>query len=464
MPKTKIIVALILLIMVVGIFLRWYSYTKVPHPANSADEYSFGWVGLSLIKDHYPIAWSGLPAYKSHDMQKINVDALYDSVPQPPPFPIDKPWFDHPPLFGLITGGFAYLKGARQFDQVSVSLIRKPMLVIAVVTSVLIFVLAWKFYGLFTGIISLLIYSVVPTYVISSRLALAENGYTPLFLLSLLLISLFLQKGNRKYLILSSVVAGTSLLFKLSAIAIPLSLIGILLTYKKKQIRNLIIFPILSIIAPFILFTIYGAYFDLDTFLKVLSSNSNRFYGAGSSMLLSAITNPKVVANTFFTDGWIIVGWISLLLISFTGFKKDQGTTIITISAFCYMLVFVLFGSESYGWYRFPFFPFLIIATARLFQKIITKPNLFIFIALISLPFGSTIHTLIDNFEFQNYVAFLRISVYLILVIFFISLYSEKGWVKKIQQVIIFSLSALMIFLSVKVILFYDYAGWFKVS
>jgi len=40
--------------------------------------------------------------------------------------PINYPWFDHPPLMGLLTGGWAYLKGARIFEDTTTSIIRKP--------------------------------------------------------------------------------------------------------------------------------------------------------------------------------------------------------------------------------------------------------------------------------------------------------------------------------------------------
>ena len=100
----KIIVYLVLLaILVIGLNLRRFSYAQVPLPGETADEYSFGWLGISLIKDRYPIAWSGIAGYKNHDFQKINVDRLFDVDPDRPPFSIDKPWFDHPPLFGLVT-------------------------------------------------------------------------------------------------------------------------------------------------------------------------------------------------------------------------------------------------------------------------------------------------------------------------------------------------------------------------
>ena len=171
-------------VLFVGNGLREYSYSEVPNPGETNDEYSFAWLGMSLLSDGYPIAWSGIPGYKTTDYKRINVDGIFDDRPEKPDFPINSPWFDHPPLFGLVTGGYAYFKGIRDFADASVIIIRRPMLKIAALTSFLIFILGWKLLGWVKGLLASLLYSTIPLVVISSRLALAENGYIPLFLLS----------------------------------------------------------------------------------------------------------------------------------------------------------------------------------------------------------------------------------------------------------------------------------------
>lgn len=107
--KNKVVFSLLILIfiLILGNNLREYQYASVPMPGETADEYSFGWLGISLIKDKYPVAWSGIGAYKTHDHQRINVDNLFDKDPERPLFPINKPWFDHPPLFALLLFAFS---------------------------------------------------------------------------------------------------------------------------------------------------------------------------------------------------------------------------------------------------------------------------------------------------------------------------------------------------------------------
>jgi len=254
-----------LLILIVIVFLgnnlREFSYAQVPNPGETRDEYSFGWLGLSLIKDKFPIAWSGISAYPENEMKKINVDHIYDSNSNTEPFPINSPWFDHPPAFGLFIGGYAYLKGVRTFEEASVIILRRPMLKIGIINTVLVFFLSYLLFGNKIALLSALLYSVIPTTVISSRLALAENGYLPLFLSSLIFTVVFFRSKKYIYWILASAIAGAAILFKLSAVSLFITLVLLSLSFggkdKFKQLKTLLFY--LSLFSGFYL--LYGSYF-----------------------------------------------------------------------------------------------------------------------------------------------------------------------------------------------------------
>lgn len=459
-----IVFILLIGILVLGNRLREFSYASVPNPGESADEYSFGWLGISLIKDKYPIAWSGIPAYAVHDFQRINVDGLYDKDPQRLPFSIDMPWFDHPPLFGLLTGGYAYIKGVRDFADASVIILRRPMLKIALVTTILTFILGWRLFGTFVGLLAALLYSVIPTTVISSRLALAENGYIPLFLGSLILAHYYLDKKKGIYWTMAAILAAVGLLFKFSAIAISISLILIALMYGGTKKKNLISTVLSTSLASLILFAVYGFYFSWDTFLSVLSYNSQRFYGAGAEIFLSAIVRSKITATKFLSDGWIVASWISSLVISAAEWKKEKGTTIVTIAIFSYLVVFLVLGSEGYGWYRFPFLPFLIIALSRLIYKLFKEPNLLLFIALALLPFGTSLHRLYGIEGFSTFVYPFRITLIFMLALFSAMLFIRKVWLKRVYQLTILAILVGLTFLAIKEIYFFNLDTWFFVT
>src|SRR4051812_10107878 len=117
MKAIKIFSAVLLFLIVYGAYqLRNDNYAKIPFPGESMDEYSFTWVGLSLIELGIPIGNSGIPGYKQTENRYINVDQVFKTQARGNTFPINYPWFDHPPLLGLITGAFTYSKGGRVFE------------------------------------------------------------------------------------------------------------------------------------------------------------------------------------------------------------------------------------------------------------------------------------------------------------------------------------------------------------
>lgn len=462
--KNWIVLALLVGILVLGNRLREFSYASVPNPGETADEYSFGWLGISLLREKRPIAWSGISAYEQHDFQKINVDGLFDKDPHRPLFAIDKPWFDHPPLFGLVTGGYAYFKGVRDFADASVIILRRPMLKIALLTTVLVFILGTRLYGVFVGLLSALLYSTIPTLVISSRLALAENGYIPLFLGSLILAHYYLEKKKRIFWVLSSLLAGVALLFKLSAVVIPISLVLIAFMFGGSKKRDLISIVLITTASALALFAIYGFYFGWDTFLRVLQYNSQRPYGAGAEVFFQAVNQFRITTTKFLSDGWLIFGWISLFLLSFAGWKKDKSATLITLAVFSYLAIFLIFGSESYGWYKFPFLPFLVLSISVIFKKLLLSPNLFVFSSLILLPFGTSVHRLLGVNGFQQYVPTFRLFTLFLLGVVALGLFSRKKSTGVAQKIFIIAATAFTIWLSIQEIYFYTIENWYFVT
>lgn len=466
MLKKILILVSLIFILILGDRLRTHWYGSVPHPGEVADEYNFAWVGLSMIKDGVLIGWTGVKnAYSNYNFEKINVDNLYDKEPSRPPFTLVKPWFDKPPGFALIIGTYSYLKGIRNFAETGAGIIRRPMLKIALLTTLLIFILGYRFYGPVVGLLSALFYSVIPTMVISSRLTLAENGYIPLFLASIIFADLYLKKKKNIYWITAAIFSAIGVFFKLSGISILLSLLLIFALFlPPKNKTKIIVFTLGIGLCGFFAFVLLGAYYDWQTFVKVFFSQSNLFYGAGAEAFFSALVSSKIVADKFLTDGWVTMGFISLIILSISEWKKEKGGTILTIAAISYLIVFLVFGSEPYGWYRFPFFPFLALALARIIQKLFNQDNFFPFLALFLLPFGTTLFRLVGVAGFQPYVFPLRIFLFLTLGLFGLSLIKENYWIKKLRQIWMIFIILLILFLSIKLILFYTYDTWFFVT
>jgi len=463
--KNLLIAACLIVILFLGNYLRSYSYDTVPHPGETADEYAFAWAGLSMIQDGFSTSWSYVDeGYPEVWDEKINVDAIYDKDPVRPAFRMVKPWFDKPPLFSLLIGGFSYLKGVREPIAAGTAIIRRPMLRVAVLTTLLLFWLAYRLYDKKVALISTLLYSIIPTFVISSRLALSENAIIPVFLLALILMDYYLKSRKIKYVYFASVLAAIALLMKMSGVVVLVSILTILFlnSDKKVKIKNLITSFLIGI-SGLVVFAIYGWIVDWQTFKQVFLTQSNLFYGASSEVFFSAVVHSKITANKFFTDGWVTLSWISAFMIGFSEWKKNKGTTLIITALFSYFVIFLFFGSESYGWYRFPFFPFLAILLAKLMVKLYDQQNYFVALALFLLPFGTIVHKLIGVFGFQNYVGVFRFFIFSYFGLFFVSNYFDKRAVF-VRKAMLIAMFVFLLVLSVKMIIFYNYDNWFFVT
>lgn len=365
--KKILILVLILVVSAFGYRLRMRDFNKVPFPGESLDEYSNAWVGLSMIRLGVPVGMSGLPGYRFYDSRYINVDRVYQETAKGNTMQINYPWFDHPPMMGVLVGGFGYFKGARVFEDMTASIVRKPIILFASVSIFLTGILAWQVFGPLAGIASTLIMATSPIMVINSRSVQAENGFLPLFLLSLIFLRVYQNKNNRIWLFLCAILTGLALLFKLSAGAILIAILALMLTDNNKKfsvrLQECVVLGTVSI--SFLgLFFVMGLALDSQTFFRVFLSNSNRAYGIGLGAIADLINTVKAIGGKSLADGWPLVGWMGI--IALIRGRKNSAGKYIWIPLLSYLAIYLFFGSESFAWYRFPFMPFLMITAGYL--------------------------------------------------------------------------------------------------
>lgn len=454
MKLIKIVSYLILVIILVAAFyLRSTGSSTIPYPGESMDEYSFAWVGLSLIQVGTPVATSGITGYKNTDFRYINVDQVFRGSAKGNPFPINYPWFDHPPLLGLVTGGYAYLNGARVFEDTLITFIRKPMITLGTLSILLLFVFAKKIFGIKEAFAASIIYASSPLAIISSRMVQAENLLIPLFLASLIATYFFLEKNKTWLLYLAGIIAGISLLVKLSGLAIVLSNLFLILYFFpggiKKAIPSVITFSVVSL--SFLIFFIsYGAAYDINQFFGILISNSSRTYSVGPHAFFDLLTTTRITSLKYFTDGFILSGWLAAILLFIIPSEQKKKEMFLLIPLVSYLVIFILFGSEPYGWYRFPFLPFLFAAIARILVLTFKNPYLVLpsFLILL-LPIGVNLSKIIGGENFQNYSGIWRWGL-TGLIIFLLSIYlkPDSKFVKIIVPVVLVGLFILAIYLN----------------
>lgn len=373
-------------VVVFGLLLRYHGLSRVPLPGESMDEYSNSWVGLSLIRLGVPVGRSGLLGYGGNDYRYVNVDGVFATTAGGSPLELNKPWFDHPPGLGLITGGYAYLRGARVFEDTTARLIRTPMLGFSMVVMLGVYILTKLIAGKETAGLALLLMATSPLTVVTSRMVQAENALIGLWLWSLIFLKLYKDRASTGWLLMGAVTAGLAICFKVTGIAVVLSGLVILIASNKNErerIGDTVVFGLIGL-AFLSLFAVYGWIYDSDLFWKIWQSNSNRPYDIGFGAMFNLLTSTKVTVSKYLTDGWPLIGWIGVMW----GLQKKWGERekYLLVPLGVYLALFLWMGSSAYGWYRIPLLPFLYIWAAILINKGIARVGASMWLLLI--PIG----------------------------------------------------------------------------
>jgi 4-amino-4-deoxy-L-arabinose transferase-like glycosyltransferase len=388
---------LFITIMVIGFFLRHYHYRTIPRHGATFDEFAWTWLGINLIQKHTPISWSSQPQY-THRSHLIYQGAAFWIV---------TPYLEHPPLFGLVTGGFALLNGVHGMYDVTLSKIRPLTIFLGLVSIFLVFLLTSKLYGKKIALLAGLFYATAPTIVIGSRIVQNENFFIPMWLLSLYCIATYLESGRKWQRNCAAIIAGLLSLAKVPWITAGVSLMMIL-SYKKKWKDTLLVGVIT--LSFFLLFIAYGFYWDKELFISLWKLQTAR-YDINFSGFYAIFMTPLLV-DRYYLDGWIFFGWSSLLLI-LKNFKKYF---LILLPFFTYlvMYIFAIPNEPAHGWYRYPFYPFLFIMTAIViideFKNLSLVSLYFLFVVGLSL-FANTWET-VYGFSYIIYRTFILLACF----------------------------------------------------
>lgn len=346
----KITVGIILaFILMVGLFLRSYNYTVWPREGATFDEFAWTFLGLSLWEKGVPSSWSPHKAYKNR-VEYFN--------PQGAHFTIVTPYLEHPPLFGLIAGGFARLRGITTFDEVRVATVRPLAIALGILSIYMVFLLASVLYGDVVGLIASAVYAITPTVAVGSRLVQNENFFIPFFLLSLLLAYRNIQRPKKGTLAASVLIASILPLAKVPWVAAPIAVAGIFAISRKWKEAGLVL---LATTLIFSIFLVYGFVLDREVFINLWKLQLARYDMVFDSLFI--LFRDPVVVDRALVDGWIYFGWVAMILLLVKDIKKHL-PVVIGFLAYGAIFVFAIPSEGLHGWYRYPFYPFLAIATA----------------------------------------------------------------------------------------------------
>ncbi len=347
------LIIIVISLLILAFALRFHNYAVYPQRGATSDEYAFAFQGISLLSKGVPIAWSAIPLYK--DIKHLTIDGLY--------FPIVRPYMDHPPLFGLLVGAWALVRGEHTFEAVSLGTIRLVPIILAIISSYLLYIWGKRVYGAGVAMWSLAIYATGTLFAINSRIAVAESLLTVFFLLGLYIVSVLPKKPPVWQLLLLGGVCALALLTKVLGVVVFFSVV-VLCFLRGVGMRRL-----LWITLPYVLglgvFYLYGRAYDEGLFWAIQTYQGGRSVGPNALWML--LTNP-IIVNKVYYDGWYFWGLFALGLASID-VKKN---IMMTVPAFLYTLLLLASVNQMdvHGWYVIPLFPFLALAGGKLLSEV----------------------------------------------------------------------------------------------
>ncbi|OGD85609.1 hypothetical protein A2696_03910 [Candidatus Curtissbacteria bacterium RIFCSPHIGHO2_01_FULL_41_13] len=368
MSKSSIFIGLLIVIAFVGTLLRLIHYDRIPPFAATQDEFFYPWAGMTLIEDGIPTAWSWFESYPKRDIV-VYWGATY---------PLVTPWVEKPPLYSLITGSLVLLTGAKELDDVRLSIIRLIPVTLSFFTIFLTGLLAKALFGNKIGLLSALLYVAVPTIVMANRLSLVENLLTPIVLLALYIYSL--ERGGKllkaKPYVLGFL-SGLAVLTKNIGIALPIIFVVIYLYQRKWKEVSIIalITVVFALVHP-----LMGLYYDWNLFIDVMKDYQKGHALVGLPELTQTIFRFPVIGHKdkIFLDGAMLAGY--LLLFSSPFWLKFKNNFVLLGFPFVYVVFLDILESGGtdfsyFGWHVFPLFPFLMILMSKVLYDLWQKPN-----------------------------------------------------------------------------------------
>lgn len=336
------------IVLVLAIVVRFWKIEYLPFQSDW-DEYAYIFAGQTLIESGIPTSistfthdynsdTSQLPTAKLAERLDLNIKGSYILV---------EPWFDHPPLLPLITGGWVKLFGYSFPSHIPSLIYRLPILLFSGLTLALIFLISKHFFGFFGGLFSLIIFGFSPSLIIIQRMVVGENLFIPFLLLALYLAL------KQKYLFIQIIVTVLAGLSKITGLAaIPIVGFYYLLN---RQYKKTFIYIIGSLAIFLGIYGLYGYLIDWPQFIQMLKTQSFRLLGW---------TNPAfILSHPGFHQKVILdLSYYLILLLGITSlFIKDSlNNRFLSFSVFGSLILVWLTSMETamLGWYKLPLFIF----------------------------------------------------------------------------------------------------------
>lgn len=357
-----------LAVVLLGTGLRAYQYDSEPHALENYDEYFNLWNGWSLLEDGTSRGWSAWPSsYVRAEPERESI-RFWGT-----PLVVVSPYFENPPLMHVLVGVACHLAGVQDYRDAHSDQGRLVSLALSALTIWLLILVTRRLVRSgpgpwFAGVL----YAVIPTLVLQTRMIKEELVIIPLALGTLYFFLRWQDEGRRdRDLYLAACCAGVAVLAKVpGAILVP-GLV-MLLVARGDARAGLRAVGVALLVGALPLVSI-AVWQGLDVFLAASAAQSS---GRGLHFnLYSRFVDVFQVNGWLMGRGWLIFLWLAALPTLYTWSPARRAVVAIPLALYL-TTIGVGAGNNTLGWYVLPIAAYLCIAAGAFLGDLYERPDL----------------------------------------------------------------------------------------
>ena len=354
------------LVVLLGTGYRALDYDVMPEFRENADELFATWNGWSLLEDGTTRGWSLWPHAYGSDVERTTIHFFGEERI------VIEPYFEHPPLLHLLVGAAAHLGGAESWLEAKLAHTRLVPIALSALSLFLLVALGRRLMPRSPAPwLGALLYAVIPTIALQTRVIKEEALLVPLSLGMLLFFLRWRDDGRKtRDLMLAAVCAGLAPIAKVPAIVWVPALVMLVAAERGEHKK-----AVMAAIAGFAtasLLLVYGALIDWDVFVFTQGQQGGR---PTHWNLFPRFFDATLINHSLIGRGWILFLWLGFVASVYRRGARD--TAVLTVPLVTYLIAIAVgSGNWTFGWYIVPLYPFLCLGAGDLIAQLWRRPTL----------------------------------------------------------------------------------------
>ncbi len=364
------------LVVLLGTGYRALDYDVMPEFRENADELFATWNGWSLLEDGTTRGWSLWPHAYGSDVARTTIHFFGEERI------VIEPYFEHPPLLHVLVGAAAHLGGAETWLEAKLAHTRIVPILLSALSLFLMVALGRRLMPRSPAPwLGALLYAVIPTIALQTRVIKEEALLVPLSLGMLLFFLRWRDDGKKtRDLMIAAVCAGLAPIAKVPAIVWVPALV-MLVAAERREHRKAIMAAVAGL-ATASLLLVFGALIDWDVFVFTQGQQGGR---PTHWNLFPRFFDATLINHSMIGRGWILFLWLGFVASVYRRGARDSA--VLTVPLVTYLIAIAVgSGNWTFGWYIVPLYPFLCLGAGDLIAQLFRRPTLLggaLFVALL---------------------------------------------------------------------------------